>query len=81
MHKIKSYGLERSQFVLQSAKIWSNGLERESIEYTIQKSVHMVLKGDIWLKKSVYMVLKGVNCVHNTNIRSNGLERRQLCTH
>ena len=26
------------------------------------------------------MVLKGVNCVHNTKIRSNGLEMSQLCT-
>ena len=26
------------------------------------------------------MVLKGVNCVHNTKIRSYGLEMSQLCT-
>ena len=27
------------------------------------------------------MVLKGVNWVHSDKIRSNGLERSQLCTH
>ena len=35
------------------------------------------MKGVIWVHntKSGNMILKGVNCVHNDNIRSNGLER------
>ena len=32
------------------------------------------------MQKSDHMVLKGLNCVHNGKIRSNGLERSQLCT-
>ena len=31
------------------------------------------------MQKSGHMVLKGLNCVHNGKIRSNGLERSQLC--
>ena len=33
------------------------------------------------MKKSGQMILKGVNWVHNTKIRSNGLERSQLGKH
>ena len=44
---------------VHSTKIWSYGLERTSIMYT------MVKLGQ--------MVLKGVNWVHNTKIRSYGL--------
>ena len=42
----------------------------------------MVLKGVNWyiMIKLGQMVLKGVNCVHIYKIRSNGLERSQLCT-
>ena len=32
------------------------------------------------MENSGHMVLKGVNWVHNTKIRSYGLERTQLCT-
>ena len=32
------------------------------------------------MQKSGRMVLKGVNCVYSGKIRSNGLERSQLCT-
>ena len=48
----------------------------------MQKSVHMVLKGVIWVcnDKIGQMVLKGVNWVHNDKIRSNSLERIQLGT-
>ena len=31
------------------------------------------------MENSGHMVLKGVNGVHNTKIRSYGLERTQLC--
>ena len=69
--KIRSNGLERSNFCTQCKNQikWS---WKESIGYTIQKSGHMVLKGVIWFEMS--------NLVHNTNFRSNGLERSQLCT-
>ena len=42
----------------------------------------MVLKEVNWVHntKSGDMVLKGVNWVHNEKIRSNGLEKSQLCT-
>ena len=42
------------------------GLERSQLWYT------MIKLGQ--------MVLKGVNWVHNDKIRSNGLERSELCT-
>ena len=51
---------------LHNTKIRSNGLEKESIGYT--------------LLKLGQMVLAGVNCVHNNKIRSNALERSQLGT-
>ena len=58
---------------VHNVKIRSNGLEKQSIGYTIQKSGHMVLKGVIWFEMNAIWV-------HNTNFRSNGLERSQLCT-
>ena len=48
----------------------------------MQKSGHMVLKESIVYKmvKLDQMVFKGVNWVNNDKIRSNGIERIQLCT-
>ena len=51
----------------------------------MQISDHIVLKGVIWVHNDTMiklgqMILKGVNYVHNDTIRSNGLERSQLCT-
>ena len=42
----------------------------------------MVLKGVIWdhNAKSGHIVFNGIDWVHNDKIRSNGLERSQLCT-
>ena len=50
--------------------------------YTMQKSVHMVLIGVNWctMLKLSQMILKGVAWVHNTKIRSYGLESSQLGT-
>ena len=48
-------------------------LKRVNWATRIQKSGHMVLKGVIWFEMSDL----GTQC---TNIRLNGLERRQLCT-
>ena len=61
--KIRSYGLERSQFDIQykNQVLWS---WKESIGYTMIKLGQMVLKGVKW--------------VHIDKIRSNGIERGQL---
>ena len=58
--------IKLGQMVLKGVNKIVHMVKGSQLEYTIQKSGHMVLKG--------------VNWVHNTKIRSNGLERSHLGT-
>ena len=70
--KIRSYGLEKSQFghtIQTSGQMVLKGV----IWFEMSDlGTHYITSGQI--------VLKGVKCVHNHKIRSNGLERSQLGT-
>ena len=76
--KIRSYGLERIQLSIQykNQVKWS----WKGVNWVHNAKLgHMVLKGvRNKMIKLGQMVLKGVNWVHNTEIRSYGLERSQL---